>query len=98
MFSLQIFLYFALEINIKLKRYKEGNFICSCLMITCLISCNVTLPDVIRADFMYALLIMSVVKVQLIMSILNKIYESHSEYIPDSDELCDSLTAIFEKM
>ena len=27
----------------------------------------------------------------------NKIYESHSEYIPDSDELCDSLTAIFEK-
>ena len=28
----------------------------------------------------------------------NKIYESHSEYIPDSDELCDSLTAIFEKM
>ena len=27
----------------------------------------------------------------------NKIYESHGEYIPDSDELCDSLTAIFEK-
>ena len=25
MFSLQIFLYFALEINIKLKRYKEDN-------------------------------------------------------------------------
>ena len=30
MFSLQIFLYFALEINIKLKRYKEDNFICCC--------------------------------------------------------------------
>ena len=27
----------------------------------------------------------------------NKIYESYGEYIPDSDELCDSLTAIFEK-
>jgi hypothetical protein len=28
---------------------------------------------------------------------INKIYESHGEYIPDADELCDSLTAIFEK-
>ena len=66
-------------------------------MIACLISCNVTPPDVIRVNLCMLLLIKSVVKVQSIMSILNKIYESHSEYIPDSDELCDSLTTIFEK-
>ena len=67
------------------------------LMITCLTSCNVTPPDVIRADFMYAFTDYVCRESEINYEYANKIYESHGEYIPDADELCDSLTAIFEK-
>lgn len=67
------------------------------LMITCLISCNVTPPDVIRVDFMYAFTDYECRESAINYEYTNKIYESHGEYIPDADELCDSLMAIFEK-
>jgi len=67
------------------------------LMITCLMSCNVTPPDVIRADFMYAFTDYECRESEINYKYINKIYESHGEYIPDADELRDSLTAIFEK-
>lgn len=66
-------------------------------MITCLISCNVTPPDVIRAGFIYTFTDYECRESAINYEYTNKIYESHGEYIPDSDELCDSLTAIFEK-
>ena len=67
------------------------------LMITCLTSCNVTPPDVIKADFMYAFTDYECRESVINYEYTHKIYESHGEYIPDADELCDSLTAIFEK-
>jgi hypothetical protein len=67
------------------------------LMITCLTSCNVTPSDVIKADFMYAFTDYECRESEINYEYINKIYESHGEYIPDADELCDSLTAIFEK-
>ena len=67
------------------------------LIITCLTSCNVTPPDVIRADFMYAFTDYECRESEINYKYINKIYESHGEYIPDADELCDSLTSIFEK-
>lgn len=67
------------------------------LMITCLTSCNVTPPDVIRADFMYAFTDYECRESVINYEYIHKIHESHGEYIPDADKLCDSLTAIFEK-
>ena len=67
------------------------------LMITCLTSCNTTPPDIIRADFMYAFTDYECHESEINYKYINKIYESQGEYIPDADELCDSLTAIFEK-
>ena len=84
---------------LNLKDIKKVILFAAVLMVTCLISCNVTPPGVIRADFMYALLIMSVVKVQLIMSILIR-YMNHmvNIYRIQMNFVFDSLTAIFEKM
>lgn len=67
------------------------------LMLTCLTSCNVTPPDVMRADFMYAFTDYECRESTINYEYTNKIYKSYGEYIPDADELCDSLTAIFEK-
>ena len=93
MFFLQIFR----KSIFNLKGMKKIILFAAVLMITCLTSCNVTSPDVIRADFMYAFTDYECRESEINYKYANKIYESHGEYIPDSDELCDSLMSIFEK-
>ena len=98
MFFLQIFFVFLHQKStFNLKDMKKIILFAAVLMITCLTSCNVTPPDVIKADFMYAFTDYECRESVINYEYTHKIYESHGEYIPDADELCDSLTAIFEK-
>ena len=99
MFFLQIF-FVSLhqKSTFNLKGMKKIILFAAVLMITCLTSCNVTPPDVIRADFMYAFTDYECRESEINYEYINKIYESYGEYILDSDELCDSLMNIFGKM
>ena len=83
---------------LNLKDIKKIILFAAVLMIACLISCNVTPPNVIRAGFIYAFTDYMCHESAINYEYTNKIYESHGGYIQDSDEFCDSLTAIFEKM